>query len=355
VKDVAGVALVGAGFISYFHVLSLRTLGTLQLRAVASRSEAVAQHRARLFAAEAYTFDELPALLARRDVDIVIIESPVYLHAAHATAALAAGKHVIIEKPLVRTLAEADDVQAAALAAGCGVGYAENQVFTPLALRARELVAAGAVGRVRRVNGVFKHGGPPAGSWFWNPRLAGGGAHLDLGSHALETALFLAGTREVKRVRASRIERDGKGGVDVTAEVEMETPDGVEVRTESSWVEPRDACAFEVTGDDGSLRAVFSPVPQSLCVCRGAVEESFDVPGQFDLRFDALIAGMGYAGQMRHFAECFARGETPRESVSDGARVLRILAAGYLAAARSAAVEVAEVPRDRAPIELLTD
>jgi predicted dehydrogenase len=63
---------------------------------------------------------------------------------------------------------------------------------------------------------------------------------------------------------------------------------------------------------------------------------------------------MGYSGQLEHFASCFRRGETPRESVRDGARVLRILAAGYLAAARGAPVDVRDVPSDRSPIELLS-
>lgn len=352
-NDPAGVALIGAGFISYFHVLSVRGLANLRLCAVASRSAAQAEHRARIFAADPYTFAELPAVLARPDVDIVIVESPVYLHAEHALAALAAGKHVIIEKPLVLTLAEAEAVEAAAHAARRGVGYAENQVFTPLAERAREIVASGAIGRVRRVSGVFKHGGPPRGSWFWSPQLAGGGAHLDLGSHALAVALHLAGVRDVSRVASCRMERESGDGVDVVADAVMMTADGIEVRTESSWRERRDNCVFEVVGDDGVLRAAFSPAPQSLILRRGDREETIDVPGQFALRFDALVAGMGYSGQLAHFAACFAAGETPRQSAHDGARVLRILAAGYLAAARGRAVEVAEVPRDRSPIQLL--
>ena len=349
----AGVALVGSGFISYFHVLSLRGLPDLRLVALASRSQAVAEHRARLFGCEPYTFEALPRMLARADVDVVIVESPVHLHAAQATAALRAGKHVIIEKPLVLTLAEAEEVEAAAIAAHRGVGYAENQVFTPLAAKARELVAAGAVGRVRRVTGVFKHGGPPRGSWFWKPEFSGGGAHLDLGSHALETALFIAGSPDVARVTSCRMERQGDDGIDLVADAVMETVAGIEVTTSSSWSEPKENCVFEVSGDEGTIEARFSPPPQWLTLRRATGEETIEVAGQFDLHFDSLLAGMGYAGQLAHFTACFRAGDTPRESVRDGARVLRILAAGYLAAARGAPVDLRDVPPDRSPIALL--
>lgn len=351
----AGVAVVGAGFISYMHVLAIRDTPGTRLVAVASRSRALAEHRGRIFDAAPYTFDALDEMCGRPDVDIAIVASPVYLHAAHAQAAIRARKHVIVEKPFMLTVAEAEAVEAAARAAGVGVGYAENLVFTPVVSTARRLIAEGAVGTVSRVRGVFVHGGPQRNTWFWDPRLAGGGAHLDLGSHALEVARDLAGKPEIGAVASCRMTRRDGGGVDLTAECVLETANGVEISVASSWEEPNESCRFEVTGDRGVLRIAQQPAPQSLTLqWAGAGVEDVDFPGRFDLTVDAYLGSFGYSGQLAHFAECFRTGRTPAESAADGSAVLRILAAGYLAAARGQRVDVRrDVPSDRAPIQLL--
>jgi len=353
VNQPAGVALIGAGFISYMHVLAARADPSLRAVALASRSTQMAEHRARIFGIDACSFDSLAEMLARDDVDIAVVASPVALHHEHTLAAIRAGLHVVVEKPMVMTLAEAAQIEAAARAAKVLIGYAENQAFTPLVAKARERIVAGAVGRVQRVIAVFEHGGPPRRSWFFDPRLAGGGAHLDLGAHALEVALCLIGKPRVTRVAVCKMARDGERGVDLTAVCELETASGIQMQISSSWAARKGACRYEVHGDAGTLTARFEPAPQSLTVKTANGEEDVDFPGGFDLRVDTYLTSLGYIGQTRHFAECFRNRTTPAESARDGENVLRVLAAGYMAARTSRSVEVADVPPDRTPIQLL--
>ena len=132
---------------------------------------------------------------------LVCVNSPNRLHAAHALAALAAGKHVVVEKPLCLTLDEADALCAAATRQGVVLGYAENLCFAPLYRRARELVREGAVGRVLWARQVEKHGGPYS-PWFFDRAEAGGGALMDMGCHGIEALRFVFDRPAVRAVSA---------------------------------------------------------------------------------------------------------------------------------------------------------
>lgn len=349
-----GVAFVGAGFISYMHNYALRVCGGVKLVAIASNSRRTAEHRAHLFDAEPYAFADLDRMLARSDVDTVCILSPNALHAEHTLAALQAGKDVILEKPMALTLAEAQAIIELAKKMRVQVGYAENQVFSPVVRRARELVGKGTIGAVQRVVACVGHSGPPPG-WFWQPALAGGGAQFDLGSHTVETALYLAGHPTIRAVTRAVL-TEHPSGVDARGEAVLVSEDGIEFDLTTSYVEPEESMWFEVRGSGGSVRCVYSPAPlaqQITLTQQGEAPEDIDFPHRFEmLRVDRYIGSMGYVDQAAHFLDCFSSGRTPSESAADGARVLRILGAIYLAAGRGRRVELADVPTDVAPVDL---
>lgn len=353
-NDPAGAALIGAGYVAYLHLLAVRNNPNMKLVALASRSKEIAEHRARIFDTEPYTFSDLGGLLKRKDVDIVFVLSPNSLHARHALAAIKAGKHIIIEKPMTVTLAEADNVIAAAEKAGVMIGYAENQVFAPLLMKMRELIADGAIGEITSASGICGHGGPSPFGWFRNPKFAGGGAHVDLGSHTLETLLYLIGKPPVKTVTSCRMVETPEGGIDGRAEAVLETEDGIEMKMMSSWLETEDNFSYEVTGSTGRITAMVNPPPQFLTLFDATGNaENIEFPGQFDMRLNRYLASSGYVGQIAHFAECFRTGETPSESGMDGKNVLNILLAGYLSAGRKRPVKLASaIPPDKTPVRL---
>jgi predicted dehydrogenase len=350
----AGAAFVGGGFVAYLHLLAVRDNPNINLIAVASRTQEMAEHRARIFAAEPYTFKNLATLLKRKDVDIVFVLSPNALHAKHALMAIRAGKHVIIEKPMTVTLAEADKVIAAAEKAGVLVGYAENQVFAPLLMKMKELIADGAIGKVTAASGICGHEGPSPTGWFRMPKFSGGGAHMDLGSHTLESLLYVLGKPAVKTVKSCTMTETPEGGIDGKAKAILETENGIELKMMSSWLETVDNFSYEVEGTDGRITAVFNPPPQFLTLHRANGEiENIEFSGQFDMRLNKYLAGSGYIGQVAHFQQCFRNGDVPTESAVDGRNVLRILMAGYLCAGRNRPVKLSsKIPMDTMPVQL---
>ncbi|MET4781137.1 Gfo/Idh/MocA family oxidoreductase [Glaciihabitans sp. UYNi722] len=143
-------------------------------------------------------------VIERDDIDLVDIVTPGNTHAEIAIAALEAGKHILCEKPLANTVAEAEAMaDAAATAAERGVfamvGYTYRRV--PAATFARDLVAAGRIGEVRQVRANYLQdwlvNAEAPLTWRMNKELAGSGSLGDIGAHAIDLAQFITGQRLV--------------------------------------------------------------------------------------------------------------------------------------------------------------
>jgi predicted dehydrogenase len=197
VRGELGAAVVGTGFIGLIHVDALRRLG-IPVHGVVGSSGARAAQRSRA-AGLPPAYDSMEAMLGDDRVDVVHITSPNHLHHAHAKAALAAGKHVVCEKPLAMTSAESADLVRIAAASGLVNAVNFNIRFYPLLQHLHEQVREGGLGEVRLVTGHYLQ------DWLfldtdWNWRLdpALGGtlrAVSDIGSHWLDLTSFLTGSR----------------------------------------------------------------------------------------------------------------------------------------------------------------
>jgi predicted dehydrogenase len=141
------------------------------------------------------TYDANEALLADPELDAVFIATPNVFHAPLALAALAAGKHVLVEKPFATNAAEAEAVVSAAKRSGKLLSVGMNQRFRPESQRVAALVRAGKLGHVYHAKAFwFRRAGiPKLGTWFGKKSLAGGGALYDIGVHVLDLALFVMG------------------------------------------------------------------------------------------------------------------------------------------------------------------
>jgi predicted dehydrogenase len=201
-----GVGMVGYAFMGRAHSQAWNTVGRAfdlplrpQLAAICGRDEAATRAAAgRLGWAAAET--DWRALIARDDVQLVDIVAPGNLHAPIAIAALRAGKHVLCEKPLANTLAEAEAMAEAAdaafpLGARAMVGFNYRRV--PAIALARRLVEQGRIGRLRHVRAVYLQDwlvDPDSPlTWRMQVELAGSGALGDLGAHIVDLAQFLTG------------------------------------------------------------------------------------------------------------------------------------------------------------------
>lgn len=190
---------------------ALQASADLEVRAVASRRLADAERVAGDLAIPR-AYGSYAALLADDDIDAVYIPLPNHLHAAWVHKSAAAGKHVLCEKPLALTAAEARAMVAACEQAGVLLMEAFMYRLHPLWVRAVELVRDGAIGEPVAVHTWFSYfNDDPAN--IRNQVAAGGGALYDIGCYAVNLARLLFDD-EPDRV-AAHIDRDGADGVDV--------------------------------------------------------------------------------------------------------------------------------------------
>ncbi|MFI1092482.1 Gfo/Idh/MocA family protein [Streptomyces sp. NPDC020917] len=206
--DSLRIGLVGHGFMGRAHSLAWQTVSrvfdlplTPELTAIAGRNQDAVAHAARTWGWASHEAD-WRRLIERDDIDVVDITAPGALHAEIALVALAAGKHVLCEKPLANTLAEARAMASAAKDASARgilsmVGF--NYRRTPALALARDLVAAGRLGEIRHVRATYLQDwiNDPEFPLVWRLRKeeAGSGALGDLGAHLVDLAYFLTGQR----------------------------------------------------------------------------------------------------------------------------------------------------------------
>jgi predicted dehydrogenase len=188
------------------------------------------------------------ALLADPDVDAVYIPLPNHLHAEWTIAAARAGKHVLCEKPLAMTAADAELMAEACAAEGVRLMEAFMYRHHPAWVAAMDVVASGRIGRLRAVQSWFSYyNDDPAN--IRNQLEAGGGALFDIGCYSVNLSRMLFGAEPV-RVSAA-IDRDPQLGVDTLTSAILEFEDGQATFTCSTRVETDQR--VHVYGTDGRL------------------------------------------------------------------------------------------------------
>src|SRR5215469_7350895 len=198
------IGLIGSGFMGQTHADAYRRAGILyrnlprqpELYAIADQNEALAEKaRARLGFAKAY--GDWRRLIEDPEVDVIDITTPNNLHVEPALAAIEAGKHVFCEKPMAVRIEDARRMAAAAKKADVRTMVAFNNLKTPAALVAKQIIERGEIGQPIRFRGRFDQGffNDPSLPWSWrcSRDLAGSGALGDLGAHAVSVAQFLMG------------------------------------------------------------------------------------------------------------------------------------------------------------------
>ena len=203
-KPRLNIGLIGSGYMGQVHAEAYQRVKLLYqdlpvapvLYGVADVDQASADAAAQRFGAEK-GFGDWRALVTDPQVDVVDITTPNMLHFDMAMAAIDAGKHVYCEKPLALTLEQAEQMTAAAQQAGVKTFVAFNNVKTPAAMLAKQLIEAGEIGELTRFRGTFDQG------FFCDPTLpfswrclrsqAGSGSLGDLGSHVISVAQYLMG------------------------------------------------------------------------------------------------------------------------------------------------------------------
>jgi predicted dehydrogenase len=179
------ITLLGTGLIGDFYTMTLNgRRGSDRVQVVYSRTE----ERGRAFR-ERWEVPEnttdLKQAIEHPDTDTVVVGLPNHLHEEAIVLSAQAGKSVLCTKPLARNSQEAKRILDTVESAGVFTGYLEDLCYTPKTLKALGAVHNGAVGDVTWFRSRETHPGPHS-AWFWDGRLTGGGAIIDLGCHCIE-------------------------------------------------------------------------------------------------------------------------------------------------------------------------
>lgn len=246
----SGVAIVGCGLIGHKRAAALAGARLVACADVSrDRAEALART-----APGAIASDDWRAAVEHPDVGVVIVATTNEALAPVAAHALAAGRHVLVEKPAARTVAEIDVLIAAAAAAGrlCRVGF--NHRSHPALRKAREIVDSGALGPLMFVRGRYGHGGRPGydREWRADPARAGGGELIDQGVHLIDLARWFLGDFPAVQGFAPTYFWDMP--VDDNAFMLLRTAHGETAFLHASCTEWKNLFSLEIYGRQGKLQ-----------------------------------------------------------------------------------------------------
>ncbi len=253
------LGFLGVGWIGRSRMRSIAESGLASIVAVADADPAAAGAAAADVGAKAVDPDLL--LAGDLDLDGLVIATPSALHAQQTLTALADGVAVFCQKPLGRTADECVAVVAGARAADRLLGIDLSYRCVEAVRRAREVVAAGGIGRPYAAELVFHNAYGPDKAWFLDPALAGGGCVIDLGTHLVDLGLEVFGRPEVEHVtsrlfRAGRPFEPGSGGVEDHGVVRVDMAGGATFTVACSWFLPAGQDAVigaTVYGDEGAV------------------------------------------------------------------------------------------------------
>jgi 1,5-anhydro-D-fructose reductase (1,5-anhydro-D-mannitol-forming) len=202
------------------------------------------------------TYSSAAELASDPDVDAVYVATEVDRHAADVAAVAAAGKDVLVEKPIARTAAEGEAMVDLCAKAGVRLGTCFYQRYNARHLRIRELLAAGAIGRPATVTMNFSGRSPARdGSWRRDPLRSGGGSFIDSASHCVDLLRFLFGeTQQLSAFIATVAE---SYQVEDTAIAILRQVSGVHAVVAAHWsvTDPSDArsSVISIGGTEGSI------------------------------------------------------------------------------------------------------
>lgn len=329
------IAFAGTGYINKIHARAAQTCN-LELTAVVNhRSDSMAAFAKEFGISRQY--ETVDSLLKDGGVEALVVGTPNYLHAPQTIAALQAGVHVLVEKPMAMNAREAGQMCEAAEGSGAQLMVAHCWRFDPDVLWLKS--QAPRLGRIVRTKsyGVHVHWGPEG--WFTQKELAGGGALADMGIHALDTARFLLGDPQPAAVFARLGTYYKESEVDDTGVIIVEWENGVTSYIESGWWQPHSdgpETATHLYGTHGfgqlfpTLLELPNPQENRLAV----------IPSGLAFPRDDHAPQSLYNAQFRYFVECIEQDRTPSPGALEGLMNMKVIDAAYESARTGKVVKI---------------
>jgi predicted dehydrogenase len=247
-----GVAVVGCGLIESRRAATAAADPRCELRLVVDTNAEAAGSLAQKYATRSAA--DWRAVIEDSSIGIVVASTPNAFLREVAVAALGAGKHVLVEKPMGKDAADAAAIAAAAQASGKILKVGFNHRYHGALMKARELFAAGAAGALVNIRARYGHGARPGyeHEWRGDPALAGGGELTDQGAHLIDLILWLAGKpREAFAYTQTAVWPISP--LEDNAFALLRFNGGPVASLHASWTQWKNLFSFEIFGTGGSL------------------------------------------------------------------------------------------------------
>jgi 1,5-anhydro-D-fructose reductase (1,5-anhydro-D-mannitol-forming) len=312
--DRIGWGIVGLGRIADSEIAPAvtaaanSTLAGVVSREAAKAEDFAARHRA------AAAYDDYRVLLDDPSVDAVYIATPNALHAGQVVAAAEAGKHVLCDKPLATTVADAERAVAACEAAGVRLGVTFQTRKHEGMREIRDLLAAGGIGSVRLVQVELGPGRKLPQNWRTDPGLAGLGVMNNLGVHAYDLLRYLLDSEVVEATAVVDVEPGFE--VDTMALVLLRFANGALAYVNANQSLPNPQQNLSVYGTEGTVLG--------HDVTRPNLTGSISVTGR-DGTVERAVSSAGvYVATIADFADAVLEGREPSPSGLDGLRSVEL-------------------------------
>jgi predicted dehydrogenase len=319
--------VVGLGRISMEHFMpATKTARYARVTAIVSGHRDKAEKMAAEYGVPAkniYSYDNFNGIAGNPDIDAVYIALPNAMHAEYTVRAALAGKHVLCEKPMASSVADAQSMDDACRRANRKLMIAYRCHFEPAHMRALQLIRDGKLGKIEVIDSAFGFN-IAAGEWRLNRAMAGGGPLMDVGIYSLNVCRFLTGEEPVDvKGYSSVIDQDGRfKEVEENLAWSMKFPSGT-VASCSTTYGAEMANYFRVKGSKAELtvQPAFSYAGQHIQVSipgEAPIDEAtnFRDPGCFEREAD-------------HFAEAVFANREPGPNGAEGLRDMKLMAAIY--------------------------
>jgi predicted dehydrogenase len=318
------VAVIGGGGWGKNHIRNFHQIDSCRLKTVCDLDDGIlARHRAAYDDLETTTQAE--EVFDDPEVDAVVIATDAPSHHRIATAALEAGKHVLVEKPMTLVPDEAEALVRAAETAGCVLMVGHLLEYHPCVLYLKDLVDGGRLGNLRymysqRVNlGVVRK---DENAWW------------SLAPHDVSVILFLFGAEPV--VVTAQGQDYLQDGVEDVVFAQLKFADGRMAHVHVSWFDPHKIRKMTLVGAEKMATFDDMEAAEKIRIYDKGVEAAGTVVGyeqSLDLRSGDIVipktpGGEPLRAECLHFLACIENGETPRSDGRDGLRVVQVLEAG---------------------------
>lgn len=321
------LAFSGTGYISKIHAQSALSLPDVEIVAIVNhKQESMADFASQFGIERQYT--SIDALIADGDVDAISINTPNYLHASQSIAALQAGIHVMVEKPMAMTADEAQAMINASEKSGAKLMVAHCWRFDEEVLWLKNHIDSGKLGPIIRTKGYGVHTNWGPSGWFAQAQYAGGGALADMGIHAIDTARFLLNDPQPVSVYADISTQYGNYDVDDTGIIIIKWDTGATSYIESGWWQPHmdgPEASTQLYGKTGfgNLFPTFLSLPNKE-------EQKIDrVESGFPATRDPHCPQVMYDTQLLYFISCIHQDKTPVPGGLEGWINMKIVDAAY--------------------------